>query len=130
MKKADRQKIFDKYGGRCAYTGKELDAQWQVDHMMPRLHCLIYNCLDKHNHIDNLVPTLKIINHYKRQLSLEGWRKYMLNFHKRFDKYPKNPYTETSIKRKAYMQQVADAFGITIDKPFNGIFYFETLSNT
>lgn len=35
MKKADRQKIFDKYGGRCAYCGCELTARWHADHMNP-----------------------------------------------------------------------------------------------
>lgn len=35
MKKSDRQKIFDKYGGRCAYCGCILDNKWHVDHMLP-----------------------------------------------------------------------------------------------
>jgi 5-methylcytosine-specific restriction endonuclease McrA len=35
MKKADRQKIFDKYGGRCAYCGCELQKGWHVDHIDP-----------------------------------------------------------------------------------------------
>jgi len=35
MKKADRQLIFDKYGGRCAYCGCELVKGWHVDHASP-----------------------------------------------------------------------------------------------
>lgn len=35
MKKADRQKIFDKYGGRCAYCGCELQKGWHVDEIEP-----------------------------------------------------------------------------------------------
>jgi 5-methylcytosine-specific restriction endonuclease McrA len=36
MKKADRQKIFEKYGGRCAYCGCDLDGKrWNVDHIEP-----------------------------------------------------------------------------------------------
>lgn len=35
MKKSDRQIIFDKYGGRCAYCGCGLDKGWHVDHMLP-----------------------------------------------------------------------------------------------
>lgn len=35
MTKSDRQKIFDKYGGRCAYCGFELKKGWCVDHVEP-----------------------------------------------------------------------------------------------
>lgn len=34
-KKSDRQKIFDKYGGRCAYCGCELQKGWHVDEIEP-----------------------------------------------------------------------------------------------
>lgn len=37
MKKADREKIFYKYGGRCAYCGCELTKGWHVDHIEPNL---------------------------------------------------------------------------------------------
>lgn len=33
--KKDRQKIFDKYGGRCAYCGCELQKGWHVDEIEP-----------------------------------------------------------------------------------------------
>lgn len=32
-KAKDRQAIFDKYGGRCAYCGCELQKGWHVDHI-------------------------------------------------------------------------------------------------
>lgn len=35
MKEKDRQKIFDKYGGRCAYCGCKLNKRWNVDHIEP-----------------------------------------------------------------------------------------------
>lgn len=35
MKKVDRQKVFDKYGGRCAYCGCELEKGWHVDELEP-----------------------------------------------------------------------------------------------
>ncbi len=35
MTKTDRQKIFDKYGGKCAYCGCELQKGWHVDHVEP-----------------------------------------------------------------------------------------------
>lgn len=35
MTKADRQKIFEKCGGRCAYCGCELVKGWHVDEIEP-----------------------------------------------------------------------------------------------
>jgi hypothetical protein len=35
MKKADRQRIFDKYDGRCAYCGCGLEKSWHVDEIEP-----------------------------------------------------------------------------------------------
>lgn len=35
MNKADRQKVFEKYGGRCAYCGCELKRNWHCDHLEP-----------------------------------------------------------------------------------------------
>lgn len=36
MKKSDRDKIFQKYGGRCAYCGCDLSGRrWNVDHIEP-----------------------------------------------------------------------------------------------
>lgn len=125
MTKAIRQKIYDKFDGRCAYTGKPLDDGWQVDHMISK-EIYIYRELSGNvNHIDNLMPTLQIVNHYKRAKDLEGFRNYMLNFHKRLAKLPKRTLVQSSERRKKYMLEIADAFDITPDKPFNGKFYFE-----
>ncbi len=35
MTKADRQLVFDKYGGRCAYCGELLQKGWHVDELLP-----------------------------------------------------------------------------------------------
>lgn len=118
-----RIEIFDKFGGLCAYTGKPLGDDWQVDHMEPHFYARMYR--RDPNRSDNLVPTLRIVNHYKRCKDLEGFRKYMLTFHERLRKLPKTTRVEKSAKRVLYMLKVADAFGITVDKPFSGVFYFE-----
>ena len=139
MNKIKRQEVYNKYNCKCAYTGKELDNDWQIDHIIPK-NSFIWYQLEKQrieiwkvdydlNDIKNLHPAIKIVNHYKRALDLEGFRKYMSEFHLRLKKVPKNPRTEKRIKYKEYMFKVAEMFDITIDKPFNGIFYFETLDN-
>lgn len=124
MKKRDV--VFNKYNGKCAYTGKPLPDDWQIDHMIPKCESLQkYHTIDNHNDIRNLFPTLKIVNHYKRSFNIDGFRDYMESFHLRLAKLPKNPKVTKSIKHKAYMLEVAEAFGITVEKPFSGTFYFE-----
>lgn len=127
----NREKIKNKYHGMCAYTGKPLEEDWQIDHVISK-QLVDYYFRHKNEKIevdseDNLMPTLRIVNHYKRAYSLEGFRKYMENFHIRLSKLPKTTNVEKTKRRIEYMNKVAKAFDITIDKPFNGKFYFETL---
>ncbi len=49
----------------------------------------------------------------------------MMDFHNRLAKLPKTTSVDATKRRKVYMQNVADAFDITIDNPFDGVFYFE-----
>lgn len=118
-----RQRIFNKYNGLCAYTGNPLGDDWQIDHMEPYFHCQMRG--ENPNRDENLMPSLRIVNHYKRSYGLEEFRGYMLSFHKRLKKLPKNPHTTDSIKHKEYLLKVSEVFGITVDNPFSGKFFFE-----
>lgn len=92
----------------------------------------IWSCTKKEGScdvIENLLPALRIVNHYKRAQDLEYFREYMTDFHKRLAKLPKKTTVERTKNRMIYMNKVADVFGITVDKPFCGKFYFETLNN-
>lgn len=128
MTKKNRQQIFDRFNGLCAYTGKPLGTDWQVDHVEPPFYSRMYQ--RDPNRPDNLVPALRIVNHYKRCKDLEEFRRFMQSFHTRLAKLPKAPRVVKSSKRKNYMLEVAHAFGITADLPFTGKFYFETISAT
>ena len=124
--KQKRELIFNKYGGRCAYSGTKLEDDWQVDHIIPkRLN------MPNTDHIDNLVPVQKIINHYKRALPLDLFKSWFLSgLHNRLEKLPKNPRTEKGHKRKKYLFLVAHYFGITTGKKFDGKLYFEKLKSS
>lgn len=122
MKKEFRQQIYNKFGGKCAYTGKPLGDDWQIDHVFP-----LCSGASNLNDIGNLVPACKIVNHYKRSLDLAGFRKYMLTFHERIAKLPKKTLVPRTENRKRYMLEIAELFDITPDKPFSGKFYFEKL---
>lgn len=125
-----RQQVFDKYNGRCAYCGCELENNWQVDHITPKKHYewnLIYG---NPNDINNLMPSCRKCNHYKRCLSLEGFRYYMQSFHNRLSKLPKKTKIKKTEERITYMQDIAQRYGITTDNPFGGKFYFEMVNQT
>jgi 5-methylcytosine-specific restriction endonuclease McrA len=133
ISKKDREAIKQKFGGKCAYTGTDLKDDWQVDHLEPLIRNWWTNtAMFKDNHkSENLFPVQKIVNHYKGSLDLETFRTWYLGgLHERLKKLPKNPKTEKSAKRKAYLIEVAELFGITIDAPFSGAFYFETLQES
>lgn len=129
MTKKLRQEVYDKYGGRCAYTGCFLEDDWQVDHMVSKHLWIYYKNEGSFDNIENLLPALRIVNHYKRAQDLEYFREYMTDFHKRLAKLPKKTTVERTKNRIIYMNKVADVFGITVDKPFCGKFYFETLGD-
>lgn len=137
-----REEVRLKYNGKCAYTGKPLGDDWQVDHINSKARHMYFMPLDigtteeykayekSVNRVDNLLPALRIVNHYKRAKDLEGFREYMLTFHKRLAKLPKKTLVPETERRKKYMQQVADAFGVSVDKPFDGVFHFEKICKT
>lgn len=109
-----RQQVYVKFKGLCAYTGKPLGQDWQIDHIEPHFYARMWQ--RDPDRLDNLVPALRIINHYKRCRDLEEFRKYMLTFHERLKKLPLSPRVNKSARRKEYMIKVAEAFGITVDK--------------
>ena len=135
INKSTREKVRLKFNGLCAYTGKPLDDKWQVDHIFPKnLNIWLKNGYEKDglthfeniDCLENLLPAIRRVNHYKREKDLEGFRTYMNNFHLRLAKLPKKTSLKSKERRIEYMNDIANLFGITVEKPFNGQFYFET----
>ncbi|MCK9164032.1 MAG: hypothetical protein M0O93_06775 [Bacteroidales bacterium] len=121
-----KERIYQKYDGKCVYSGTPLEKDWQIDHVQPIRRNIDGSCLNPINDTEiNLVPTQKLINHYKGSMTLQEFRERLNNLHLVLIKLPKNPRTEKSWKRTIYMITIADYFGITPNSPFNGIFYFE-----
>jgi 5-methylcytosine-specific restriction endonuclease McrA len=116
-----RQKIWLKYNKHCAYCGKILEYKdMQVDHMISKYAVEMYRYPErvfgsnfKIDCFDNLMPSCRRCNHYKRGDDLEGFRKSMVTLHERI--------------QNQYIMKVAIDYGILHIKPFNGIFYFELL---
>lgn len=107
--KAEREKVYQKYGRHCAYCGKEIDYKdMQVDHLVP-----INGWNEKGtNDFDNLMPSCRRCNHYKRANSLEGWRKMI-------EEIPQK------LERDSYIYRVALDYELIEPKQHKVCFYFE-----
>ena len=104
-RKERREKVWLKFNKHCAYCGKEIEYKdMQIDHMIPK-------AFNGNNDFENLMPSCRRCNHYKREENLEGFRRLMKTLHERIQ----NQYTA----------KVAIDYGIIKIKPFNGTFYFE-----
>jgi hypothetical protein len=85
-----RERIYQKYGGRCAYSGTPLEPDWQIDHVEPvqrfwdgRIAAKSRDCEE------NMVPCQRAINNYKWSYPLEYFRLVLLGkLHFRLRKYP------------------------------------------
>jgi hypothetical protein len=110
--KINRQEVLEKYDNKCGYCGKDITLKsMQVDHIEPKCNVNQSN-FNTINEIDNLMPTCRRCNHYKRGDNLKQFRHKMQTLHERVCSH--------------YIGKVALDFGIVEIKPFDGKFYFET----
>lgn len=133
MKKSDRQKVFDKYGGKCAYCGCELQKGWHVDHLEPCRRITSteqvlqpegvyprYKWVEKvvgysnpdANHIDNYMPSCPSCNINKHGDSIEGFRATINGFVK-------------SLNERMVQYKVAKRYGLIQETGNEVKFFFE-----
>ena len=56
----DRQAVYEKLGGHCAYCGKKIEIKnMQIDHLQPKSR-------GGTDDFENLLPSCRSCNHYKR----------------------------------------------------------------
>ena len=77
LTKAERQTVYDKCGGRCAYCGCEITIQqMQVDHVIPMEFYDSYKTVGKDlDTLENMLPACRSCNNYKHTFMLEDFRK-------------------------------------------------------
>lgn len=110
LTKAERQAVYDKMEGHCAYCGCEISLQtMRVDHIVP----LRKGGPDT---MDNMWPACRSCNHYKRGNTLEGWRKML-------------EATPETLERDCYTYRQAVRFGTVTPTPKKITFYFERESS-
>ena len=118
--KIDRQKVFDKYNGHCAYCGVVLPnpKRMHVDHIWPRRLSHWYpefwypECDE--NRIDNLNPSCPRCNLFKKGMRLEEFKEEL-------------QLQVTRLKKTTAFNRALDFGQIEItEKPIE--FYFEKLN--
>ena len=117
ISKAVRQKVYEKYNGRCAYCGKIIAySEMQVDHLIPIRQAeegtADWREVENEN---NYMPACRRCNHYKRGNNLETFRTMI-------SEIPSKLY------RDNYIYKVGEDFKIILahyNAPIQ--FYFEKL---
>ena len=100
----ERQKIYDKCHGHCAYCGCKMEYKdMQVDHIIP-LH------RGGTDTMGNMLPACRSCNHYKATLTAGEFREYISEIPKR-------------LQRDSIPYQVGVRFGI-IQSGGGGKFFF------
>lgn len=114
MTKADRQIVFNKYGGKCAYCGTDLVKGWHVDHINPIQRFIKKKgCENPQNeNIDNYNPSCASCNINKHSMSLEDFRNLIKGFMKHLN--------EINTQYK-----IAKRYGLVSENDIEIKFYFE-----
>ena len=114
MTKKQRQQVYAKYSGHCAYCGKEISyEEMQVDHIKPKQRGWVYNPENVGTDtMDNYNPSCRACNFRKGILTVEQFRSELVE------------QCKGIIKRSFQVRQSIDYGLIQVNiKPI--VFYFE-----
>jgi hypothetical protein len=101
----DRVVVLQKYNFHCAYCGRIIDLKsMQVDHKLSKR-------LGGTSDIENLMPSCRMCNHYKRAGDPEYLRRLLLEMYKKLS--------------TIYIFRVAEIFGMVTWNTWDGVFYYE-----
>lgn len=126
ISKETRVAVHGKYGGRCAYCGKEISVRdMQVDHITAYgksiygsnpeevSGMIVDGSIDD---IGNLMPSCRACNFYKGINTIEEFRERILN-----------TLSHTCIS--SFQTRLAMQYGMVEYHTWDGIFYFEKVSD-
>jgi len=126
MTKSERQIVFGKYEGKCAYCGCDLQKGWHVDHIEPIVRDFKYtkhkssfeqtgNCRKPQNeNFDNYNPSCASCNIQKNSFTLEQFRNNIKQF-------------VNSLNQYSTQYKFAKRYGLITETNIDVKFYFETL---
>lgn len=126
MTKKERQKLFDKYGGRCAYCGELLQKGWHKDHIEPIVRDFEWNkskgrfeqtgtCRKPENEtLENYNPACASCNIQKNSFTIEQFRNNIKQF-------------VNSLNQYSTQYKFAKRYGLVKETEIEVVFYFETI---
>ncbi|MGE4484582.1 MAG: HNH endonuclease [Oscillospiraceae bacterium] len=119
LSKSNRQTIYDKCGGHCAYCGREITmGEMQADHFIPMELSEAYAAIGQDlDTIENMLPACRSCNNYKSSLTLEKFRSAI-------ERWP------IVLERDSVTYRNAVRFGMVIPNPHPVIFYFEKVGES
>lgn len=130
ISKKERQLVFDKYDGHCAYCGCRLEKGWHVDHVEAcrREYDFVpnekgqwvtrftgYSNPDA-NHIDNYMPSCPSCNINKHGDTIEQFRQAIIGYLR-------------SLNLRMVQYKMVKKYGLVTETEKPVIFYFETFNN-
>ncbi len=128
MTKKDREIIFDKYGGKCAYCGCDLVKGWHADHIDPVVRDFKWDrssgrykqtgtCQNPENDVlENYNPSCASCNIQKNSFTLEQFRKNIEQF-------------VSSLNDYSTQYKFAKRYGLVIETGIDVKFYFEKIED-
>lgn len=130
LTKTEREALYQRFDGRCAYCGDKLGKRWNADHVEPigRIHRYEpanWRAGIKERYVftgklsyperdcfENLQPSCIRCNNNKSNSSLESWRARLQNL--------------TNVLGRNYSAYYhAKRFGLVIEPPVKVVFFFE-----
>jgi Restriction endonuclease len=119
--KPNRLKVYNKYGGKCAYCGTDIQFKdMQVDHVIPQWRGGSHSRaipVDEIHCEDNYMPSCRSCNNYKSGNPLEVFRKSIEN-------------QIEILRRDRPTFRLAERYGLIECKPKPVIFYYEGYTTT
>lgn len=117
---AIRQQVFEKYGGKCAYCGCDLQKGWNVDHIEPAWHTWTEEEAARHKInkgvecITNYNPSCPRCNKWKSTFTIEEFREEIQFQIGRLNRYSSN-------------YRLAKDYGLVLENEPKVKFYFEII---
>ena len=113
-RKEEREIIYNKYNGRCAYCGEELQKGWHEDHLWPIKRNLEGGgCMNPQwDTIKNKMPACPSCNINKHSLTIERFRELIEGF-------------VTSLNKRSTQYKLAKKYGLIEETGKKVKFYFE-----
>ena len=108
LSKKVREKVYNKYGGRCAYCGCTLQyKEMQVDHFAP-VHLFGDNIKE-----ENLMPSCRMCNFYKNSLTISKFREQLGKITQR-------------LNDREFIYRLGKKYGVIEENNKSITFYFES----